>query len=135
MTAHLYYTDSFLYEFDAELVDIIPSSEAEPRPSVVLDRTAFYPTSGGQVFDTGWLQLSETPSNKSSVLEVLEKEDGTVLHVLEDANPFSKGNSGSRCYRCRTPSRSHAAAFRSAPSLRGLRTPVRYAYHLVPHGR
>jgi alanyl-tRNA synthetase len=91
MTAHLYYTDSFLYEFDAELVDIIPSSEAEPRPSVVLDCTAFYPTSGGQVFDTGWLQLSETPSNKSSVVEVVEKEDGTVLHVLQDATLFQKG--------------------------------------------
>jgi alanyl-tRNA synthetase len=91
MTAHLYYTDSFLYEFDAELVDIVPSSEAVLRPSVVLDRTAFYPTSGGQVFDTGWLHLSETPSNKSSVLEVVEREDGTVLHVLEDATLFQKG--------------------------------------------
>jgi alanyl-tRNA synthetase len=91
MTSHLYYTDSFLYEFDAELVDIIPPSEAEPRPSVVLDRTAFYPTSGGQVFDTGCLQLSETPSNKSPVLEVVEKEDGTVLHFLENVTAFQKG--------------------------------------------
>ena len=55
MTDHLYYTDSFLYEFEAKVVDVIGSTEAEPRPSVVLDRTAFYPTSGGQVFDTGWI--------------------------------------------------------------------------------
>ena len=127
MTAHLYYTDSFLYEFDAQLVDIIPSSEAEPRPSVVLDRTAFYPTSGGQVFDTGWLQISETPSNKSSVLEVLEKEDGTVLHFVEDLTHFQKG--------LRVHGVIHAAAFRPARSLRRLRTPVRYAYRLFPHGR
>jgi alanyl-tRNA synthetase len=91
MTAHLYYTDSFLYEFDAQLVDIIPSSEAEPRPSVVLDRTAFYPTSGGQVFDTGRLQLSDASGKKSAVVEVIEKEDGTVLHLVSDVTAFQKG--------------------------------------------
>lgn len=91
MTAHLYYTDSFLYEFDAELVDIIPSREADSRPSVVLDRTAFYPTSGGQVFDTGLLQLSDASGKKAAVVEVIEKEDGTVLHLVSDLTPFQKG--------------------------------------------
>ena len=52
MTDHLYYHDSFLYEFDANVAEL----RSEPRPAVVLDRTAFYPTSGGQVFDTGWLK-------------------------------------------------------------------------------
>ncbi len=55
MTKRLYYHDSFLYDFDAEVVDIIAPSKENPRPALVLDRTAFYPASGGQVFDTGWI--------------------------------------------------------------------------------
>src|SRR5450755_416834 len=51
MTTRLYYQDSFLYDFDAEVRDVVDS----PRPALILDRTAFYPTSGGQVFDTGWI--------------------------------------------------------------------------------
>jgi alanyl-tRNA synthetase len=89
MTSHLYYTDSFLYEFDAQVVDT--SSDSESRPFLVLDRTAFYPTSGGQVFDTGWLELSEVPGKKSAVIELMEREDGAVLHRVDDIIPFHKG--------------------------------------------
>src|SRR5215813_2961419 len=46
MTARLYYTDCYLREFDARIVD-------RTADAVYLDRTAFYPTSGGQPFDTG----------------------------------------------------------------------------------
>ena len=53
MTERLYYRDSFLYEFDAEVVDTASASDSDPRTAIILDRTAFYPTSGGQVFDTG----------------------------------------------------------------------------------
>ena len=49
MTKRLYYDDSFLYDFDAEVREVLET----PRPGLVLDRTAFYPTSGAQVFDTG----------------------------------------------------------------------------------
>ena len=52
VTERLYYTDSYLTEFDAT---VIRRAEHEGRPAVVLDRTAFYPTSGGQPFDTGRL--------------------------------------------------------------------------------
>src|SRR5262249_26798335 len=52
----------------------------EPRPALVLDQTAFYPTSGGQVFDTGWISAN---SGKVRVTEVAEREDGTILHFLE----------------------------------------------------
>jgi alanyl-tRNA synthetase len=48
MTLRLYYTDSYLTEFDARVVD----REDEGR-RVYLDQTAFYPTSGGQPFDMG----------------------------------------------------------------------------------
>ncbi|HEY4877763.1 MAG TPA: DHHA1 domain-containing protein [Candidatus Acidoferrales bacterium] len=52
MTERIYYHDSFLREFDANVV----SCEREgQRWKVILDRTAFYPTSGGQPHDIGTL--------------------------------------------------------------------------------
>jgi len=50
MTDRLYYRDSYLTRFQARVVDANPE-----RTRVYLDRTAFYPTSGGQPFDTGTL--------------------------------------------------------------------------------
>lgn len=91
MTDHLYYTDSFLYEFEAKVVDVIGSTEAEPRRSVVLDRTAFYPTSGGQVFDTGWISPDGRSGQKACVVEVTESDDGAVRHFLSDAEWVEEG--------------------------------------------
>ncbi len=93
MTERLYYNDSFLYEFDAEVTEIIPSSQAEPRPAVILDRTTFYPTSGGQTFDTGWIARADSPdeTKKSTVVEVTDREDGTVIHFVNDADALSRG--------------------------------------------
>ena len=48
MTDRLYYHDSFLYDFDAEVREVADS----PRPALILDRSAFYPTSGGQTQTT-----------------------------------------------------------------------------------
>jgi alanyl-tRNA synthetase len=95
MTEHLYYNDSFLYEFDAKVMEVIPASQAEPRPAVVLDRTAFYPTSGGQVFDTGTVAPLALigQSGLPRVVEVMEREDGTVVHFLDHATPISNGMS------------------------------------------
>ncbi len=78
MTDRLYYHDSFLYDFDAEVCSVVHS----PRPALILDRTAFYPTSGGQIHDTGWL-VSQTPESKQRVTEVVDTEDGRVVHYLE----------------------------------------------------
>jgi alanyl-tRNA synthetase len=80
VTERLYYHDSFLYDFDALVSEVIDS----PRPALVLDRTAFYPTSGGQIFDTGWLSSDTNP--KLNVTEVADREDGKVIHYL-DATP------------------------------------------------
>ena len=77
MTERLYYHDSFLYDFDAEIREVVDS----PRPALVLDRTAFYPTSGGQVFDTGFIALDA--DTKLRVTEVADAEDGKVVHYLE----------------------------------------------------
>jgi alanyl-tRNA synthetase len=77
MTKRLYYDDSFLYDFDAEVREVLES----PRPGLILDRTAFYPTSGGQVFDTGW--LTSEANAKLRVTEVADAEDGKVIHYVE----------------------------------------------------
>jgi alanyl-tRNA synthetase len=77
MTQRLYYHDSFLYDFEAEVREI-PDG---PRPALILDRTAFYPTSGGQVFDTG--TISTDTNEDLKVTEVVEAEDGRVIHYLE----------------------------------------------------
>ena len=85
MTERLYYHDSFLYDFEAEVRDVA----RDPRPAVVLDRSAFYPTSGGQVFDTGWLTTDD--NTKFRVSEVADMEDGRVVHYLEATTDLKPG--------------------------------------------
>jgi alanyl-tRNA synthetase len=70
MTERLYYNDSFLREFDAQVLACEPENA---RWRVRLDRTAFYPTSGGQPFDTGKL-------GAATVVEVLDAENDEVIH-------------------------------------------------------
>ncbi len=82
MTDRLYYRDSFLHEFEGEITEVVPVAEINGRHGVYLDRTAFYPTSGGQVYDTGWL-LPGGGSEKLRVAEVAETEDGRVVHYIE----------------------------------------------------
>src|SRR5581483_9631648 len=55
---------------------------------IILDHTAFYPTSGGQVFDTGWIQADE---QRLRVTEVAEREDGSILHLVDNPAALSKG--------------------------------------------
>ncbi len=86
MTARLYYHDSFLYDFDAEVREVLDS----PRPALILDRTAFYPTSGGQVFDTGW--ITSDANTKLRVTEVFDAEDGKVVHYLEKLGDLKPGS-------------------------------------------
>jgi alanyl-tRNA synthetase len=85
MTDRLYYHDSFLYDFDAEVREVADS----PRPALVLDRSAFYPTSGGQVFDTGW--ITSGADNKLRVTEVEDREDGKIVHYVEAVKDFKPG--------------------------------------------
>lgn len=80
MTERLYYTDSHLTEFEATLRSA--ATGADGRTTVVLDRTAFYPTSGGQPFDLGTI-------NGTPVLDVVDGEDGSILHVV--ASPIEPG--------------------------------------------
>jgi alanyl-tRNA synthetase len=90
MTEHLYYRDSLLYEFDAEILDVLPASNSDLRPALILDRTVFYPTSGGQRFDTGW--ITPVDAEKLRVVEVAEQEDGKILHFIEGATLPQRGD-------------------------------------------
>lgn len=72
MTERLYYLDSYRLDFEAKVVERIT---LEGKPGVILDSTCFYPTSGGQPHDKGDL-------NGVPVINVLEREDKAILHVL-----------------------------------------------------
>src|ERR1700677_2506461 len=81
MTKRLYYDRPHSHEFESVGEDVLPPSSAQPRPAVVLRESAFYPTSGGQVHDTGWLTLEG--AERLRVAEVADAEDGRVLHYLQ----------------------------------------------------
>jgi alanyl-tRNA synthetase len=74
MTDRLYYTDPYLREFDARVTRV---ERRDGRTRVILDRTAFYPTSGGQPFDTGTL-------GDYRVVDVNDEDDGSISHVIEE---------------------------------------------------
>jgi len=78
VTERLYYSDSHLIEFEARVVDL--SDRVSGWTAVVLDRTAFYPTGGGQPSDTGTL-------NGVRVEECIDDGDKGVLHVIQGAAP------------------------------------------------
>ena len=69
MTERLYYDDSYLRRFHATV------ETGADLSRVYLDRTAFYPASGGQPFDTGLI-------GPARVVEVVDEED-RVAHLLD----------------------------------------------------
>ena len=72
MTQRLYYTEPYRRTFDATVVNV---ESVDGRRHVTLDQTAFYPSSGGQPFDTGTL-------GGAAVSDVIDREDGTIAHVV-----------------------------------------------------
>jgi alanyl-tRNA synthetase len=70
-TGRLYYTDCYLHEFDARVVRTSPDARGM---RVYLDRTAFYPESGGQPSDRG--TLGGVP-----VLDIVDEGD-EIAHIL-----------------------------------------------------
>jgi len=77
MTRHLYYEDSYLTEFPANVIEQLTVGG---HPAVILDQSAFYPESGGQPCDTGELGAAR-------VARVEEDEAGRIIHILEAAAP------------------------------------------------
>jgi len=72
MTELLYLRDSYLKEFEAKVVSV-------NGKCVFLDRTAFYPTSGGQPNDTGTIECGEA---EFRVLNVTKSPEG-VCHEVD----------------------------------------------------
>jgi alanyl-tRNA synthetase len=79
MTEKLYYNDPYTLEFTADITEIQPYESG--KYAVFLDKTFFYPASGGQPYDTGIL-------NGIKVVDVFEKE-GKIFHITEA--PLEKG--------------------------------------------
>lgn len=77
-TERLYYHDSRLLEFDARVISL--SELDDGQIAVTLDRTAFYPTGGGQPTDTGTL-------GEARVVDCIDAEDNGVLHVIQGPTP------------------------------------------------
>ena len=73
MTERLYYNDAYLKEFDAAVLACEPERDAW---RVRLDRSAFYPTSGGQPYDTGTL-------GGANIVDVYVDKDGEMWHVVD----------------------------------------------------
>ena len=80
MTDRLYYSDSYLTEFEARVVQ---GEQVGKFFEVSLDRTAFYPTSGGQPHDLGSIE-------GHPVVEVVDGPDGTIIHRLEHRLPTTR---------------------------------------------
>ncbi len=104
LTPRIYYSEPGCRAFDAVVTRAL---EHDGRPAVLLDRTAFYPTSGGQPFDTGHLRRlgpndpnapnavndpndpnGPNDPNAVAVIDVVDL-DGDVMHIVE--SPIGEG--------------------------------------------
>jgi alanyl-tRNA synthetase len=72
MTERIYYSEPYRRSFDANVLSV---DMVAGHTQVALDQTAFYPTSGGQPYDTGSL-------GGAAVTDVIDREDGTIVHVV-----------------------------------------------------
>jgi alanyl-tRNA synthetase len=86
MTDRLYYADAYLREFDARVTRV---GSKDGRTLVFLDRTAFYPTSGGQPFDAGTMKTGAGRpfQDRLTVVDVVDQDDGEIAHVVEGDPP------------------------------------------------
>ncbi len=82
MTERLYRHDSFLTTFTARIRECAPSAAGH---CVVLDRTGFYAAAGGQPCDFGMLE-------GVPVIDVSERADGAIVHILGAAPDFGLGD-------------------------------------------
>ena len=83
MTERLYYEDAYLWEFEGT-VTRVREGKKPGTWEAALDRSAFYPTSGGQPFDTGKLVFT---GGEAAVTDVEADREGEVWHTLDRAIP------------------------------------------------
>ena len=80
MTTRLYYREPYRQSFEAT---VVACDRVGDTFHLVLDQTAFYPTSGGQPFDAGQL-------GQARVSDVIDRDDGTIAHVVDQ--PIAVGS-------------------------------------------
>ncbi|UJG41986.1 MAG: alanine--tRNA ligase [Candidatus Heimdallarchaeum aukensis] len=80
-TEQTYYKDVYAYKFKAKVLDVIN------KRYVILDKTLFYPTGGGQIHDTGKLIVGKKQYN---VIDVVKKGQA-IIHKLETESDLKKG--------------------------------------------
>ena len=73
MSKRLYYEEPYLQEFKGKILEKI---KIDGKPALILDNTCFYPTSGGQPNDLGYIQ-------GVSIVDVIEDND-KIIHVLKE---------------------------------------------------
>ena len=83
MTERLYYDDAYLWEFDAAVTSV-KNGKRPGEWEVTLDRSAFYPTSGGQPFDMGTISFGKI---KAKVTNVEVGPEGEVIHTVDREIP------------------------------------------------
>lgn len=79
MTEKLFYSDSYITEFSATVLSIVPDGK---KYKVILDRTAFFPEAGGQTGDRGYI-------GNARVLDTQDGED--IIHITD--KPLTVGES------------------------------------------
>ncbi len=79
-TEKLYYDNPYQKSFEAVILGIRDNA-------IILDRTAFYPESGGQDNDTGYLYTQQGSVRVTDVQE----SGGIVLHIVEDPSVLNTG--------------------------------------------
>lgn len=83
MTERLYYEDAYLWDFEGRVTGCRKARQ-EGRWEISLDRSAFYPTSGGQPYDTGTLTWQD---GEAVVLDTEADREGEVWHTTDREIP------------------------------------------------
>lgn len=89
-TEQLYFDDPLCFEFEAEIIETIPLPDG--GTGVILPRTYFYPTSGGQEHDTGTI-------GPATVVDVYKDDSNRIIHSL--SLPLTIGRYPARIDRLR----------------------------------
>ena len=118
MTDRIYYTEPSCREFEATVTRV---GERDGRSVVTLDRTAFYPTSGGQPFDIGRLgPVDDSGAMASNILSVWNADRGKMSEIAQaEARQYSWDRSMDALF-----GQLYRTAF-NARSQRLIETPVR----------
>ena len=82
MTRKLFWEAPTNFDFQAEVVEL---GTDNGKSFIVLDRSAFYPTGGGQPSDNGWIEGVQ-------IFEVIIEDDGTIRHFFEGDSGLIPGS-------------------------------------------